>query len=124
MGLNRLIKSLSEKVAADLNSLDDPALERLLLLVDNLPNSLTTTGLLPATSRLLALVQIDDSKLRSVMAASAIEFSKATRDRKQALQRVKDGEYFGLSLAFVGSLDELATRRERMASLLHADAAA
>ncbi len=58
------------------------------------------------------------------MAASAIEFSKATRDRKQALQRVKDGEYFGLSLAFVGSLDELATRRERMASLLHADAAA
>ncbi len=47
----------------------------------------------------------------------------ATRDRRACLQRVKDGEYFGLSLAFVGTLDELAARRERMAQLLDAAAA-
>lgn len=117
ISFNRLIKSIGEKVATDLDSWNESAMERLLVLVDYLPNSLTTTGLLPSTSRVMALVKIEGNS--SIVSASARAWESESRtDRRAALKNIKEGYYPYLSLVFINGLDELEQRRTDMASLL------
>ncbi len=120
VGFNRLIKNLHEKVNQDLETLDDAALGRILLLVDNLPNDLQTE-LLPSTSRLLAVVKVEGPH-KAIVSATAREFNEEARNKGEALRTLKEG-YPYLSLAFIDSLEELAKRREDMASLLNPAAA-
>jgi len=117
VGMNRLIKSLSEKVAADLDSLNDAgAMERLLVLVDSLPNQLDM-GLIPSTSRLMAIVKIEGSS--SIVSASARAWEKESRtDRRAALRNIKEGYYPYLSLVFISGLDDLTQRRKDLGDLL------
>ena len=116
VGLNRLIKSLKVKVAADLETLDDSAFSRLLLLTENLPNKLDQ-GLLPLTSRLMALVKVEGNS--SIVSASAREWEKEARtDRRAALKNIKEGYYPYLSLVFISALDDLTQRRKDLGDLL------
>lgn len=116
VGFNRLIKKLNEKVNQDLETLDDSAFSRLLLLTENLPNKLDQ-GLLPLTSRLMALVKVEGNS--SIVSASAREWEKEARtDRRAALKNIKEGYYPYLSLVFISALDDLTQRRKDLGDLL------
>lgn len=115
----RLIRSVKSKVENDLKSLDDEAVERLMMLVNSLPND-HQNGLVPATSRLAALIKVDESEHSAIVSASVQELNKSIMaDPQKALRVVHEGNLPFVSLEFVGSLDELEQRRLALAGHLN-----
>lgn len=119
---HRLPGLVADKVAADLESLDDGAMSRLLLLLDALPYDIRQHGLPPTCARLLALVDISGPE--RIASAAAQEFIKTAHNgREDVLRKIKDGEIPLVTLSAVGSLEEVQERRARVAELLDSAAA-
>lgn len=104
---HRLIKGLQEKVADDLATLDDKALDRLISVCNYLPSD-HTSGLIPASSRLMTLIKVEQTPHEKIVGASVHELNRMImEDSRKALVTVSEGNLPFVSLGFIENLDEL-----------------